>query len=257
MEGLSEVCRFAAGSTSDAAAALKRDGAVILDNIWDAARIDDLRSVVEAQHPEFADKALLGPDHLDTGKGRFIAPVTVTPEITSCGILNAEPLIALFTATLAEGWVYEAFGMMMTLSGAAEQGKHRDAPVLFPETPLARILPPFALTVAIPLVDVGPDNGPTAILLGTHKFEIETHQGEPAIPEVRRGSVLIWNFSTMHWGMPNTTGRPRPALYITVCRPFWTDSVNFGRKTARTRLAVAEEVRELLGKPFIRAEVRG
>jgi hypothetical protein len=251
VEGVSAVARFAAAD--DAAPALRRDGAVALDALWSAEQIDRLRATVAAQHPELADKSSL-KDFQDTGTGRFIAPVTITGTVLDSGVLTHPALERLFAGALSNDWVFEAFGLLMTEAGAPAQERHRDAPELFPETPLARVLPPFALTVVIPLVDVGAENGPTAIMVGSQRFDAAACQGEPAVPEVPRGSALVWSFSTIHWGMANTTRADRPALYLTVCRPFWSDPVNFAG-AARSRLVAERSLAPALGPRWQRARI--
>jgi hypothetical protein len=251
VEGLTALGRFEAHAVEEACAALRRDGAVVLDRLWSADAIDALRATVMAQHPEFADKALVR-ELQDTGTGRFIAPIEITSAIAASGVLTHPALDRLFADSLSSDWVYEAFGMMMTQAGAPEQKGHRDAPELFPDTPLGRVLPPFALTVAIPLVDVAADNGPTAILPGSHRFDPAACSGQPAIPDLPRGSVAVWTFSTIHWGMANATKADRPALYITVCRPFWSDPANFA-PDSRRRLVVDPALRSDLGPRFARA----
>lgn len=253
MEGVTEVARFTPDTIDAAGAALKRDGAVVIDDLVPAATIDRLRDAITRRHPEFADKALL-TDFQDNGVARFIAPVAVTRSVIESGLLTHPALGALFAAALGEKWLFEAIGMLMAFPGAQAQNPHRDGPELFPETLLGRVLPPFALTVVVPLVDVGLDNGPTAVQPGSHRYDEASEKAEAAVPHVPRGSSFIWTFSTRHWGLANRTTDPRPALYMTAARPFWIDHRNFG-KTARRKLIVASEVRADLGKTFARAEV--
>ena len=161
-----------------------------------------------------------------------------------------------FISASVSHWVVDGFGMLMAFPGCAEQHRHRDGGSLFPETPLSAILPAYALTVLIPLIDVGQDNGQTAFLPGTHRYPPGSQDLQPVAMPLPRGSCIVWNFETMHWGLPNRSDQPRPALYITLCRPFWTDMKNFGG-TARTKLLVDEDVVPLLDRRFARASGGG
>lgn len=255
MEGVSSIERFAAADVDAANAALRKDGVVAIDGVLSPEAIDALRDSILRRHPEFADKALL-TDFQNNGEGRFIAPVAISRAVYDSGVLHLPALMALAEAALGPAWVVDGFGMLMAFPGCAEQHRHRDGTELFPETPLSAILPAFALTVLIPLVDVTHDNGATAFQLGTHRYPPGGTDYEPSSIPLPRGSLVAWNFETVHWGLPNRSDKPRPALYLTLCRPFWTDMTNFGG-TARTRLLVDEDVVPLLDRRFARASGGG
>ena len=252
---MTAIARFAANDCAAAGAALRKDGVVALDGLLSKQAIDTLRGSVMRRHPEFADKALLS-DFQNNGEGRFIAPVAISREVHDSGVLAMPALMALAEATLGPDWVFEAFGMLMAFPGCTEQGRHRDGAELFPETPLGAVLPAFALTVLIPLVDVGEDNGATAFQLGTHRYPPGGADYPASSVNLPRGSLIAWNYETVHWGLPNRSDQPRPALYITLCRPFWTDMANYGG-SARTRLLVDEDVVPLLDRRFARASGGG
>jgi hypothetical protein len=248
---VSAIARVAAGDGDAATRALRKDGVVVIDGLLSPEAIDDLRESILQRHPEFADKALL-TDFQNNGEGRFIAPVAISSTVHASGLLQSPALMALAEGALGPDWVVDGFGMLMAFPGCAEQHRHRDGGSLFPETALSAILPPYALTVLIPLVDVAQDNGQTAFLPGTHRYPLGSDDMDPVSAPLPRGSCIAWNFETIHWGLSNRSDRPRPALYITLCRPFWTDMKNFGG-TARTKLLVDEDVVPLLDRRFARA----
>jgi ectoine hydroxylase-related dioxygenase (phytanoyl-CoA dioxygenase family) len=157
---------------------------------------------------------------------------------------------------LGEGFVYEAFGMLWVYPHAPAQNRHRDGGVLFPESGIDKILPPSAMTVAIPLVDVTEEWAPTGATPGSHRLEPGASAGEMEPIALDRGSAAIWDFRVLHAGLANRTDRPRPALYFTVCRPFWADHLNF-RKNARARLIGDPAVIDGLGPRFVRARPFG
>lgn len=234
---------------------MRRDGVVVLDRILPSTVIDDLRVSVLTRHPEFADKGCL-TDHQDNGEGRFIAPVAISRTVWDSGLLTSPALHALARATLGADWVFDAFGMLMAFPGCADQRLHRDGETLFPETALGAILPPFALTVLVPLVDVSEGEGQTAFVPGSHRYPPGAMDGEELATPLSRGSILVWDFEILHRGIGNRGPAPRPALYLTLSRPFWTDMANFGGK-ARARLVVDPDVVPLLDRRFARAGLSG
>ena len=247
---MSSVGRFGPDAIEEAGAALRSDGAVILEDLWPRATMDQLRDLIAAQHPEFAEKASL-PDLFDNGEGRFIAPITITRALLDSGLMDCAVVEAVLTNALGQAFVHEAFGMMMVEPGAPAQPSHRDGGLLFPEIGVDRVLPPSSVTVAIPLVDVGADNAPTAFRPGSHRFGEAEEQADPVVPEVALGSAVLWDFRVLHHGCANMTGGGRPLVYFTASRPFWFDHRNFAQ--GNRRLVADPAVIGELGERYVRA----
>ena len=251
---MSEIAHVAANAVDAAAEALRRDGVVAIEGLWTAEVIDSLAATVAAQHPEFSDLDRLD-DYLGDKHERFIAPVGLTSAICNSGLCPDDRLDALYAAMLGDDYVFEAFGMLMVHPGAPPQGPHRDGGLLFPETGVDRILPPSALTVAIPLVDVTADYAPTGAVPGSHRHQAASDPSELIPIELNRGDAAVWDFRTNHAGLANRTHRARPALYFTVCRPYWVDHKNF-HANARAKLVGDPAVFAELGPRFIRGRPR-
>jgi hypothetical protein len=234
----------------EAAATLHRAGAVVVENAWPRQVMEHLgRAILEA-HPDIADGSVLA-DRKNTGRGRFHAPVTVTAEVLDSGLFDAPLLTDLLHTVLGADYVIDSFGVLMAQPGAAEQHVHRDGGMLFPGTGLDRLLPPVALTVAIPLVDVGMQNAPTAVILGSHRQPDAEPSGESHAPEVPLGSFYVWDYRTLHYGLAHRGNEPRPVIFITPCRPYWSDPINFA--DGLRRLLASESVTDRLDQRFVRA----
>ncbi len=249
---MSAVASVAAEDPAGAASALRRDGAVLVENVWPIAAIDMVRATVLGQHPEFENVEAL-EDWLGDKEERFIAPVALTEALRATGVLDTPALDAICAAALGEEFVFEAFGILMPRRGAKAQGAHRDGGFLFPDATIDPILPPSALTIAIPLVDIDLDNAPTGIAVGSHKLKPGSSDAPLAAVPAPRGSAIVWDFRTLHGGLANTSDRGRPALYFTACRPFWIDHRNF-RDTARAKLVGDAATIAALGPRYIRAQ---
>jgi ectoine hydroxylase-related dioxygenase (phytanoyl-CoA dioxygenase family) len=72
-------------------------------------------------------------------------------------------------------------------------------------------------------------NGTTALWLGSHR-DAGAAKGESAEPEVREGSCMLWDFRLKHGGTPNQGTAPRPLLYLTYCRRWFLDQINFNNR---------------------------
>jgi len=99
---------------------------------------------------------------------------------------------------------------------------HRDTWYLFEEK-LDLTLPPFYLTIFVPLVPLNRSNGATEFILGSHKRtyqENQENEGEHATFDTEAGDVIIIDGRIIHRGGANLSDEPRPILY-TVYHKLW------------------------------------
>ena len=123
-----------------------------------------------------------------------------------------------------DGWSLSMSGVILNAPGSENQSWHRDGGHLFP----GRDLPPHALVVFIPLVPFTEENGPTHFKPGSHKQEHkpDAMSIDPVTlwPDV--GSVTIWDYRLLHRGRENVSAVARPAVYFSVTKPWFKDTVN-------------------------------
>jgi hypothetical protein len=60
--------------------------------------------------------------------------------------------------------------------GAAQQHAHRDQQHLFAGPGIGRSLPVYSINIAVPLIDVDMEMGPTGVWLGSHRWELTGDQ---------------------------------------------------------------------------------
>lgn len=155
------------------------------------------------------------------GSKRINGLVPIAGSMAGCiDLLQNPALLALLDNALGNNWVYESFGVISSFPGSTMQKLHSDSPHLFEDQAIAAMLPPFALTISIPLVDVDEVNGSTEFLPGTHRFlqSPETAKGS-VWNSVLRGNCMIWDYRVRHRGQPNNSAEPRPMLYATAVAP--------------------------------------
>lgn len=205
----------------------RRDGVIILDGIFDKARIQELRTDLGRKHPEYLGKGK-PDDFVEVGDNRLMAALRFAPPFDCADIYDHPVLTEMLQTLLTENFVFDSIGIIASLPGAAEQHVHRDGGFLFSETGIDRVLPASAVTVMIPLADMNSVNGSTAFWPGSH-IGGEPDEDAPFVtPEIPVGSLVIWDYRLQHQGMANCGSVARPLIFLTACRPFWTDHLNFG-----------------------------
>lgn len=253
------IAHYPAKAALTAAEALLRDGVVGLEALWPVDVIDGLRVALRKVIPGVFDmKAPLPEDVWVVGGKRINGLVPIAGPMRRCVDLLLNPaLVSLLDEVLGEDWVFESFGVISSFPGSDIQKLHSDSPHLFDDDRIAPMLPPFALTISIPLVDVDGTNGSTEFLPGTQREILAPPSADGAVwRSVPRGDCMIWDYRVRHRGQPNNGSEPRPMLYATVCRKFWQDSTNFipdARKLVLGRDALAR-IPEDRQKHFARAK---
>ena len=145
------------------------------------------------------------------------------------------PWLPLVTAVLGDDAVELWRGVVDNCYGSSDQMFHRDGQPLYPHAHL----PPHAVTVFVPLVDVTEDRGPTEFLPGSHDILREhmyagladgaCHLPSTA-PLLDAGSFLMFDYRIIHRGKAHCcslSNHSRPMMYIAFARKWFTDSVNF------------------------------
>jgi hypothetical protein len=143
----------------------------------------------------------------------------------------------IFANSLLVTFLHSLLGPDMQLSNftvvaahpdAPEQHVHRDCGHLFAEPGVGPNLPVYAVNVAVPLVDVGIEMGPTQVWPDTHRM----NQGDNVPPRtgftyaMQRGDCMLMDYRTLHAGGHNMSGRMRPIVYMVYARPWFFDQLN-------------------------------
>lgn len=234
-----------------------RDGFLVVPGTFGRERASALLEQLREEYPEYLGHGE-PDDHYQVGDRRFTAPLRYAPPF-DCADFITHPLVeAMLSAMLGATYVLEAFGVVSSLPGAQEQHVHRDGGPLFPDSGLDGLLPASAVAVAMPLVDLNETTGMTVFWPGSHR-QAKRDESVPGVAaEASAGSLVLWDFRTFHYGMPNKSAFARPFLYATVCRPFWNDHRNFVRgenaKLLASRASV-DALDETRRARFIRADL--
>ena len=210
-----------------AVSAVRETGAVYLQNVFDAGFIAQLHDEFVARYGRYFKEDLYD-DVLHVGNRRMMISIEVSG-IFNQPLLYANPLFfPILQSLLGPRFIMGGFGSVVSLPGARAQHIHRDHPELFGDFDHEHRLPCFALTMAIPMIDMNMNTGTTRMVPGSHRVTVERAKKmgwrDPVAPV---GSVLIWDYLLYHGGTANSSDRVRPLLYFSYCRPWFLDSQNY------------------------------
>lgn len=251
--GLAEDAAGTAELIEAAADFFVRDGYAILDNVLPRDKVEALRRAF-SEHYAWQLENEEGKDALEVGERRHMFSIRFDDRFADHRVFANPFVVALVRKVLEPKAILEAYGCILSLPGAPQQHRHHDGPHLF-GTRLSAMLPAYALTVAIPLVDMNENHGSTMLLPGSHRWTEIREGAATVLPVVPQGSCVLWDYRLRHFGTENRSQVARPMLYCTFARPWYKDPVNF-RDTPRMRRldfspsfveSLPEDIRGLVG----------
>jgi hypothetical protein len=225
-------------------------GCLLLENVFSALFIQELDTVYAERYGHYY-QAEKHADALNVGHRRFLITVGFqlpfnTPQ------LYANPLVLpIIESILDNDCVLGSLASVVSLPGAALQHAHADYSPLFPSFP-SRLLPSYALTLFIPLVELNDFHGTTRIWPGSHRSgNQEQLQADFVDPQVPLGSCVLMDYRVLHQGTENRAEIPRPILYLVYHRPWFKDYKNYKKQpflllTESERQRIPEQHRRLI-----------
>jgi hypothetical protein len=211
-------------------------GYLAIDRMFDPGLIDAIHEEYQRQFGSLELDNL--PPHLKVGDRRVQVPIELKGRLLDPMLTTHPLLLWMVEAIVGPDPLIDSLTCVTAFPGAAEQPLHRDHPSLFPGE--AGATPCFALTVAVPLIDLTPETGSTLVFPRSHlQADAPDPNDRPDGGEIgypARGGCYFMDYRLWHRGAANCSNEPRPVLYIIYARPWFTDLVNFG-KHARLRLS--------------------
>lgn len=207
---------------ADAITLLRRDGVVVLDDLIDPTLLTACHADIAARHPDMAQpnrSKYFGPY-----AGRHTIPLLVDGPLADPAILLPKPVAHIATELLGEAFKVDSVGLLVAVPGAEDQTAHRDA-WLYPREGLDRLLPPFALAFAVPLVTMDEVSGRTAFWRASHRSGATSVPTTPydLAPTVHPGSAILWDYRIYHTGLANHGTAPRPVIFSALSREWWVE----------------------------------
>ncbi|MGQ0799783.1 MAG: phytanoyl-CoA dioxygenase family protein [Pseudomarimonas sp.] len=215
-----------------------RLGTLVLPSLVASETVEQLRASFFATYARYlAEQA--HPDALRVGDRRYMITTDLVGPFADPAAFAPPVVLDLMRSLLTTECVIGSVGVVLSLPGAAAQHVHRDFAIeLFPGSGLDPILPPYAITLVVPLVDVDPVIGTTLVWPGSHRQRRAQNDyaiDEAVWPRLKAGDGLLMDYRLVHGGSANHSSLPRPILYIVYCRPWFRDHVNY-RIQPRLRL---------------------
>jgi ectoine hydroxylase-related dioxygenase (phytanoyl-CoA dioxygenase family) len=231
---------------------LSRDGVVVIRGVYTAEQIAAFRAQQDRQFAHLRKHAIKpelrreqdyltalgrkvygrqafyvyeGTPCLELAEGRYDYTWGMdSGEFADPAFFSPEPVASVVKHQLSADFAHFA-GALPTHSKSAPGPWHRDTYSLFEDDALQAQLPPFYLTMLVPLVPIREGNGPTEILIGSHRMTHDdaVERCERRLMTADPGDVVLFDGRCVHRGQANASSAERPLLYCVFHKKWYLD----------------------------------
>ncbi len=222
-----------------------REGYCVIRNAYDIQFIQDLFTAYKNEHSEKLDLERTESTNL-VGHNRRAFSLNVRASFNDTKIYANQNVYPLIEDMLGRDLIIGSYGSVVSMPKSNNQHVHYDHPRLFLDADLESLggnLPPYAIHLFIPLVEVNDNNGRTRIWPGSHhlpssKKDLLIKKGKSVESDLNVGDCLILDYRTLHAGIGNKSSQIRPLIYVIYQRAWFRDQVNY---THHESLLITEE----------------
>jgi ectoine hydroxylase-related dioxygenase (phytanoyl-CoA dioxygenase family) len=220
-------------------AALDEHGCVLLRGMFAAATIEAMHQEYVAQFGTLDLAAMQreaerpGPNRfLQVGDARYDITLRMIGAFARPDVFANGRLLKILGPLLGNDVHLSNLTVVASHPKSTRQHVHRDHPHLFLNPGVDPSLPVYAINVAVPLIDVDIETGPTGVWLGSHRWldDNASMLSAPTVCSWQRGDCLLLDYRTLHAGLPNLSGRVRPIVYMVYARRWFFDHGNHVRR---------------------------
>ena len=202
------------------------NGFLIIENIFNKRTISNLNKYLQHNY-------LNNLNYQDSNYSKRVDHKRYMLNVELGGVFNdinifCNPIIySIVEQFLGPGFVLNSFGAVISLPGAKKQHTHRDHPYLFENINEVINLPPYAVSLFIPLIKLDSMTGTTRVYKESHHINKVNLKKNYIDPVLDIGSCMLVDYRTLHAGLSNKSSHIRPILYFVYSKPWFRDSVNF------------------------------
>ena len=216
-----------------------QQGAVWMEGLLDRDFVAEMAARYRNKYSTLSESKLRRR-HAMVGDRRFMITLDLKGEFNSPALYANPTILDLLTGFLGDQFLISSFGSVIAFPGAENQSVHCDYPPLFESEQITRSLPPHAVTLVVPLIDINEETGATAMWLGSHRREgargelerlssSQSLEGSHSL-HPKMGDMFLMDYRLIHAGTANRSSQARSILYIVYSRPWFREDLNFSEQ---------------------------
>jgi hypothetical protein len=217
----------------DAAACIRLHGAIVIRNAVPPELAAEVLAHCRVRHDVHmapGQRKLFRTFQSDPLRAQV--PIALDGPVAKPEFFAPPSVLALAHKLMGDDLIVGETGIVISHAGAGPQDVHRDSPFLFGGIDDEIDLPPFALTMLVPLLDVALDMGPTEFWAGSHRLrdEAAVTAKPPLRTALSAGSVVLLDSRILHRGGANISGPVRPTVYFSFHRQWYQEVPGYENK---------------------------
>ncbi|WP_372781376.1 phytanoyl-CoA dioxygenase family protein [Phenylobacterium sp.] len=217
----------------DAADSVRRNGVIVVRGAIPQAAVAAVLEHVKHRHDVHmapGQKKLFRTFQSDPLRAQV--PIAIDGPVADPEFFAPPSVLGIVRELMGEDLIVGQMGVVISHAGAGPQEIHRDSAFLFGGLDSEVGLPPYAMSMLVPLLDVPLGMGPTEFWPGTHRRrdEAAASAGPPRRMQLDAGSVLLFDSRLLHRGGANITGPVRPSIYFNLHRSWYQENPGYTDK---------------------------
>ncbi|HEY8004154.1 MAG TPA: phytanoyl-CoA dioxygenase family protein [Phenylobacterium sp.] len=217
----------------DAAASFRRHGVIVIRDAIPLPAVDAVLADFKVRHDVHmapGQKKLFRTFQSDPLRAQV--PIAIDGPVANPEFFAPPSVLALAHKLMGDELVVGEMGVVISHPGAGAQETHRDSDFLFGGLDMEIDLPPFAMTMLVPLLDVTLGMGPTEFWPGSHRRrdEATVTRRPPDRLALSAGSLVLLDSRALHRGGANVTGPVRPTAYFSFHRKWYVENPGYENK---------------------------
>ncbi len=221
--------RLRSGRADECAEIYHRYGALMLRDVFPRGLIAACQQAFKEQSNRYREAIEQG-GALRVGDKRFMVTPKMSGAFADPAFFAAPLVLPILRKLLGRNAILGSMTAVASMPGAEEQKLHRDNPPLFEELD-RRDLPPFLVSVMVPLIQLNHETGGTRIIKRSQTLRSSEVGDMPSQdPVADLGSCYLMDGNVFHQGMANNSEHIRPVVSLIYQRPWYRDHKNFKKQ---------------------------
>jgi hypothetical protein len=175
-------------------------GVLILKDLLPAERITALHEAYAIEYGDIGCRST-GNHIMEVGDKRLMTTLGVSGIFAAPEIFAHPVALSIVSPLLGNDFTLGSYVAVISMAGAKAQRLHTDLEGLFGDDELDASVPPYSITLVIPLVGLNQVTGSTRFFPGTHRDPEAISVPDGIAPDLDPGDAILFDSRISHGGI--------------------------------------------------------
>ena len=170
---------------------------MILKDLLPAERVTALHEAYAIEYGDIGCRST-GNHIMEVGDKRLMITLGVSGIFAAPEIFAHPVALSIVSPLLGNDFILGSYGAVTSMAGAKAQRLHTDLEGLFGDDELDASVPPYSITLVIPLVGLNQVTGSTRFFPGTHRDPEAISVPDGIAPDLDPGDAILFDSRISH-----------------------------------------------------------